>query len=522
MTRSTSSILLLILDGWGQAPAGPGNAVSLACTPNLDQLLVRYPHTLLSCSGRAVGLPDGFMGNSEVGHINIGAGRVVYQDMARINMAIDDGSFNVNPVLMDLMARVRATNGRLHLLGLVSDGGVHSHLGHLVALLALAKAQGIPVVVHAFLDGRDTPPTSGLGYLRQLQTVMERLETGRIATIIGRYWAMDRDKHWDRNALAYAALVQGEGVLATDPLVAVEAAYSDQEFDEFIKPRVIVDHDRRPLATIDDDDVVFCFNFRADRVRQLIRSLFDPAFDDFVRRRIPRLAGLATMTEYDAKFILPSAFPSIVVSQVFGEVLADRGFTQLRIAETEKYAHVTYFFNVGREEPFPGEDRILIPSPHEVVTYDYKPQMSCPEVTDRCIVAWKSGVYDMVICNLANLDMVGHTGIIPAVMVACETVDACVGRIMDTALALGGRVFIAADHGNAEEMIDLNGQIQTAHSKNPVALVYIEPVGFGPRRMFREGGVLGDIAPTILDAWGLPQPEAMTGKSLFTSPAGGR
>ena len=508
--------LLLILDGFGCAPVGPGNAVSQAKTPNLDALFARYPHTELACSGRAVGLPAGFMGNSEVGHMNIGAGRIVYQDMTRIDISIEDGSFAANPVLLELCAQAKAGSGRLHLMGLLSDGGVHSHQNHLYALVELAKAQGVPeVYVHAFLDGRDTPPASGLGYVRQLEAKLAAIGLGRISTVMGRYYAMDRDKHYERNELAYLALACGQGRVVGSAREAVESAYLSGETDEFVKPCCIAGPDGQPsgtkgaIGTIGDGDALFFFNFRADRARQISRAFFEDAFTEFARPKRPRLAGFASMTRYESGFPLPVVSPPQSLDGFLGQVVSGLGLKQLRIAETEKYAHVTYFLNCGVEEPVPGEERELIPSPREVATYDLKPEMSARAVTDRLLERRKS--FDLCVCNLANLDMVGHSGVIPAVIKACEIVDECVGRIVAAFLADGGQVFLTADHGNAEEMLDAQGHTQTAHSLNPVPLVHIDPNG--GRRL--KPGRLGDIAPTILASWGLAQPASMTGASLF-------
>jgi len=508
--------LLLILDGFGCAPGGPGNAVSLASTPNLDALFARYPHTELACSGRAVGLPAGFMGNSEVGHMNIGAGRIVYQDMTRIDISIEDGSFVRNPVLLELCAQAKAGSGRLHLMGLVSDGGVHSHQNHLYALVELAKAQGLTEVhVHAFLDGRDTPPSSGLDYVRQLEARLAAIGLGRIASVMGRYYAMDRDKHYERNELAYLALACGQGRVAASAREAVESAYLSGETDEFVKPCLIAGPGGQSTGntdtsgTIGDGDALFFFNFRADRARQISRAFFEDDFAEFARPKRPRLAGFASMTRYESGFPLPVVSPPQSLDGFLGQVVSGLGLKQLRIAETEKYAHVTYFLNCGVEEPVPGEERVLIPSPREVATYDLKPEMSACEVTDTLLARRKG--FDLCVCNLANLDMVGHTGVIPAVIQACETVDACVGRIVASFLADGGQVFLTADHGNAEEMLDSQGHTQTAHSLNPVPLVHID--ANGGRRL--RPGRLGDIAPTILDSWGQAQPASMTGASLF-------
>ena len=510
MSRPTPT-LLLILDGWGQAPAGPGNAVSQARTPNLDAIMAERPWALLQCSGRAVGLPHGFMGNSEVGHMNIGAGRVVYQDMTRIDLAIEQGRFADNAALTGLFAKTKAAGGRLHLMGLVSDGGVHSHQNHIYAILEAAKAHGLTdVCVHCFLDGRDTPPDSGQRYVAALVRKMAEIGVGRIASLMGRYYAMDRDKRFERNEIAWKGLVLGAGEAVTDPVEAVRQAYAAGQTDEFVQPRILQENDK-PVGLLRDNDGVFFFNFRADRARQITRALCDPAFKEFARPGLPKLAGFATMTQYEQAFPLPAAFPPETIGEVLGEVVFRAGLKQLRIAETEKYAHVTYFMNCGREEPFPDEDRVLIPSPRDVATYDLKPGMSAEQVTETLLAKW--GEYDLAVCNLANLDMVGHTGVIPAVIQACETVDACVGRLVERVLSTGGRVLLTADHGNAEEMIDKNGGPQTAHSTNPVALVYIEDGAAGARVA---PGVLGDIAPTILELWGLTRPAVMTGKPLVT------
>ncbi len=509
--------LLLILDGWGIAPDGPGNAVSIAGTENINALFQTYPHTRLLCSGRAVGLPEGFMGNSEVGHMNIGAGRVIYQDMTRIDLAIENDTLKDNPALLELIAKTKAAGGRLHFMGLVSDGGVHSHVAHLHALLAIAKTYGLECVVHAFLDGRDTPPTSGCDYVRDLRDFMAAGDYGRIATVVGRYYAMDRDKRWDRNTLAYDALTMGRGAYAQDPVEAIQEAYAAGEHDEFVKPRVIVDGNGKPLGPLRQGDGLFFFNFRADRARQISRALFEEHFSEFTREAWPQLACFATMTQYEQSFPMPAAFGPESVSHTLGQVVSALGMEQLRIAETEKYAHVTYFFNCGLEEPLSGEERMLIPSPREVATYDLKPQMSAEQVTDTCIEQWNSGRFSLVVCNLANLDMVGHTGVIPAVVEACNTVDNCVKKLVDTVLAGGGRVLLTADHGNAEEMLDDKGRPQTAHSKNPVPFVLIDAVYAGcGDAVLRAQGILGDIAPTVLHLWGVDKPESMTGQSLLS------
>jgi 2,3-bisphosphoglycerate-independent phosphoglycerate mutase len=503
-------LVLLILDGWGYAPEGPGNAVSQAEMPRLDDILASYPSTLLACSGRAVGLPDGFMGNSEVGHMNIGAGRIVYQDMTRIDLAIEENRFSSNPAFAKAVEAVKASGGKLHLMGLVSDGGVHSHQNHIDSLLDMARNNGLEqVYVHAFLDGRDTPPTSGKDYVSRLLDSMQEKNIGRVASVTGRFYAMDRDKRWDRNALAYAALVEGKAENATDPLQAIQRSYDRDEGDEFVKPCVITENDA-PVATVRDGDAIIFFNFRADRARQICRALYDEHFDGFERATLPKLSAFVTMTRYEAEFPMDVAFPPVSIEHTLGQTVSEAGLSQLRIAETEKYAHVTYFLNCGLEEPFTGEDRVLVPSPREVATYDEKPSMSAVEVTDKLLERLDD--HSLCVCNLANLDMVGHTGIIPAAVEAAECVDTCVGRIRDAVLERGGTILLTADHGNAEEMIDPKGNPQTAHSTNPVRMVYIASQTDG--LCLREGGKLGDLAPTALRILGLEQPEAMTGRDL--------
>ncbi|NDY55329.1 2,3-bisphosphoglycerate-independent phosphoglycerate mutase [Desulfovibrio sulfodismutans] len=513
-------LLLLILDGWGLAPAGPGNAISLARTPNVDRLRREFPHTRLRCSGRAVGLPDGFMGNSEVGHMNIGAGRVIYQDMTRIDMAVEDGSLASNPALADLAAKVKARGGRLHFMGLVSDGGVHSHIRHLKALALAAKALGAPVLVHAFLDGRDTPPQSGRGFIADLDAFLHDNDCGTIASITGRFYAMDRDKRWDRVGRAYAALTSGTGapLLSADAAAAVDAAYAAGETDEFVTPRLLAvpggEGGPIPDGCIRDGDGVFFFNFRADRAREITQAFIRPDFDGFPREATPDLAGFVSMTEYESTFGIPVAFAPESYTGVLGQAVSEAGLVQLRLAETEKYAHVTYFFNCGREEPFPGENRLLVPSPREVATYDQKPQMSAREVTETFLREWEKG-YGLYVVNLANPDMVGHTGDLAAAIMACEVVDECVGRMVQAVLASGGRLCLTADHGNAEEMIDAHGGKMTAHTLNEVPFVLADPAH---RTASLSPGVLGDIAPTLLKLLGLEKPREMTGKSLLGHP----
>jgi len=502
--------VLLILDGWGKAAPGPGNAVSLAHTPRMDAMLFGHPKGQLRCMGRDVGLPDGQMGNSEVGHLNLGAGRIVYQDIMRINLAIEDGSLDANPVLADLANAAKRASGRVHLMGLVSDGGVHSMQTHLVALIEALSDQGVAdICVHAFLDGRDTPPRSGLGYIKTLEDDLARMGAGRIATVSGRYYAMDRDQRWERVELAYAALAEGRGLPAASAAQAVSDGYEAGENDEFVKPRVIL-RDGQPSGLISDGDAVLFFNFRADRARELTRALTEDDFTGFNRPRKPILSAFATMTRYDKNLDLPPLFPPVSLDRILGQILSERGLRQLRTAETEKYAHVTYFFNGGQETPFPGEDRELLPSPKDVPTYDFKPEMSVYKVTDTLVAALKSGTYDLVVCNFANLDMVGHTGVIPAAIKACEAVDQCLGRVMDCVAGLGGTLLVTADHGNAEDMLDAQGNVKTSHSLNPVPFVYVGPGNFRVR-----DGRLADVAPTILDILGIEKPVEMTGESLL-------
>jgi len=502
--------LLLILDGWGKAAEGPGNAVSLAETPNMDRLLSEHPRAELKCMGRDVGLPDGQMGNSEVGHLNLGAGRIVYQDIMRINLAIEDGSLAQNATLNDLVGAARGASNRVHLLGLVSDGGVHSMQSHLEALVRTLADKGVAdICIHAFLDGRDTPPRSGLGYVEELEASLERMGAGRIVSVSGRYYAMDRDQRWERVEQAFKALTAGEGIPADSAVQAVRDGYGSGENDEFVKPRVVI-RDGRPAGLIEDGDAVLFFNFRADRAREMTRALTEDGFIGFARPKLPRLAAYVTMTEYDGKFGLPSLFPPVTLSRILGELVSERGLRQLRTAETEKYAHVTYFFNGGQETPFPGEDRKLLPSPKDVPTYDFKPEMSVYAVTDTLVEALDSGVYDLVVCNFANLDMVGHTGVIPAAVKACEAVDACLGRVMERMAALGGTLLVTADHGNAEDMLDAAGNAKTAHSLNPVPFVYA-----GPEKVRVRDGRLADVAPTILHIMGIAKPAEMTGENLL-------
>ena len=512
-----STVVLVILDGWAIGPDYPGNAILAASTPVMDRLQASYPMTTLRCSGRDVGLPDGQMGNSEVGHLNLGAGRIVYQLITRIDLAIEDGSFFENPALLAAVERASQPGRTLHLLGLIGDGGVHSHQRHLEALLELAARRRLErVAVHAFTDGRDTEPTSGLEFMRRLLARMEELGTGYVASISGRYYAMDRDKRWDRTRRAYDAIVCGQGPTATDPVAAIQQSYARDVTDEFIDPVVITGSDGQPIGPIADGDAVVFFNFRADRARQLTQALTDPSFTAFERCRFPRDLLMVTMAEYEPDFPVLVAFPTENVRRPLAEVLSEAGLRQFHTAETEKYAHVTYFFNGGREEPFPGEDRKLVPSP-KVPTYDLKPEMSAPGVTDAALAAIDSGRYAFVLINYANPDMVGHTGVFEAAVRAVECVDECLGRIVQATLGRGGVAIVTADHGNADEMlIPGTNEVWTAHTKNPVPFVVVAPDDSPYRHTrLRAGGRLADVAPTVLQILGLPQPEEMTGQSLI-------
>jgi 2,3-bisphosphoglycerate-independent phosphoglycerate mutase len=504
-------VVLLILDGFGCRPDAPDNAITRAAMPNWNRLLATCPHGTIDASELRVGLPSGQMGNSEVGHLNIGAGRVIYQDFTRIDVAIEDGEFATNPALRDAVVAAAANGGALHVLGLLSPGGVHSHERQLAAMVAMASAGGVRrVYVHAFLDGRDTPPKSAAPSIAFIDGVCAQHPGARIASICGRYYAMDRDKRWERVAPAYALIVDGAGEFTADSAEAgLEAAYSRGETDEFVKPTAIRDA-KGATARMRDGDAVVFMNFRADRARQMTRALTRAGFDGFPRKRVPKLARFVCLTNYGDEFAdLPVAFAPQSIANGFGAYLASLGLHQLRIAETEKYAHVTYFFNGGVEEVYPGEDRILIPSPR-VATYDLKPEMSAFEVTDKLLAAIRSGKYDAIVCNYANGDMVGHTGNFDAARKAVEALDACIGRVAEAALAVGGEVVITADHGNAEMMFDPStGQPHTAHTLNLVPFLYV-----GRPATVIAGGALSDVAPTLLALMGLPKPAEMTGHSL--------
>jgi 2,3-bisphosphoglycerate-independent phosphoglycerate mutase len=507
-------VLLVVLDGWGLRAEREANAIAAAGTPNMDALMREFPWTRLETSGLSVGLPEGQMGNSEVGHTNLGCGRIVYQDLVRINRAVEDGSFFLNDALVQACRRAKAHGGALHLLGLVSDGGVHSSLDHLHACLELARREGVGrCFVHAFMDGRDTPPRSGVDFMRALEQRLEATGYGRVATVHGRYYAMDRDKRWDRVAQAWAAMVRGEGYRAGTGLAAVESSHAQGETDEFIKPTVIVDADARPVGTIKDGDSAIFFNFRSDRARELTRALADPDFKEFERPVVPKLSAYVCMTQYDETFTWPVAFPPQGLEQIFPELVSKAGLKQLRCAETEKYAHVTFFFNGGRETVYPGEERILVPSPRDVKTYDEKPEMSAREVTDKLCAALGTGQYGFALVNFANPDMVGHTGIMEAAVKAVRVVDECVGRLWQVARAQGMAMLVTADHGNCEMMTDpVTGQPHTAHTLNPVPFILADPAYRGAK--LRARGVLADVAPTALQVMGLPQPKEMKGLGL--------
>jgi len=524
-------LVLIILDGWGYRAETKANAIALARKPTYDRLLRDYPNTLIHTSGKYVGLPDGQMGNSEVGHLNIGAGRIVHMDSTRIELLIQNGEFFSHPVLVAAMKNARSGERRLHLFGLVSDGGVHSYQTHLYALLKMAKQQGVDrVFVHAFMDGRDTLPTNGAGYLDQLQQKMREYSTGKIASVNGRYYAMDRDRRWERIAKAYNAMVNGdaEGGKCVDAVQGVKASYNNGVTDEFILPFVCVDSRGQPLATIRDDDSCICFNFRADRVRQITRALARnsglnekggrdlPGAEDLdatiPRDHVPRNLHYVCMTRYDKNFSLPVVIPPESLNNILANVMAQAKMRNLRVAETEKYAHVTYFFNGGVEQPFPGEDRVLVPSP-KVATYDLKPEMSAGGIADAVIKAVNDSAFDVIIVNFANADMVGHSGKIEPTVKAVEVVDACLGRIEPAVRANGGAMLITADHGNGEMMIDpATGGPHTAHTTNPVPFIVVAEDS--NRFTLKPNGSLRDISPTIIGMLGLTEPKDMTGQDL--------
>ncbi len=510
---SKKTTVLMILDGYGLNDRKDHNAVAEANTPVMDKLMKEYPFVKGNASGMAVGLPEGQMGNSEVGHLNMGAGRIVYQELTRITKEIQDGTFFENPALVKAMENCKANDSALHIYGLVSDGGVHSHITHLYGVLEMAKKFDLKkIYVHCFLDGRDTPPASGKGYVEQLEEEMKKLGVGKVASVCGRYYAMDRDNNYDRVELAYKALTKGEGLTAESATTGIQASYDRDETDEFVKPTVVVE-DGKPVATIQDKDSIVFINFRPDRAREITHAFCDDDFKGF--ERVKRLdVTYVCFSDYDPT--IPNkdvAFHKIAVTNTFGEWLAANNMTQARIAETEKYAHVTFFFNGGVEEPNKGEDRILVNSPKDVATYDLKPEMSAYEVCDKLCAAIKSEKYDVIIINFANPDMVGHTGVEAAAIKAVETVDECVGKAVDALLSVNGTMFICADHGNCEQLVDYEtGAPFTAHTTNPVPFIL---VNYDPAYTLKEGGCLADIVPTLIETMGMTKPAEMTGKSLL-------
>jgi len=506
-------ILLIVMDGWGINPKKEANATFIARTPNLDRLSSDYPTTQLNASGLSVGLPDGQMGNSEVGHLTLGAGRVILQELTMIDRAIETGEFFENREIKETIAQLKETGAALHLIGLLSDGGVHSHIKHLMAILTMAKRGGLrDVYVHAFMDGRDTPPRSGRGYMEELTAFMEREKVGAIATVSGRFYGMDRDNRWERVERSYRAMVAEEGQVAESPLEAVEAAYERGEDDEFIAPTVIRRGDGA-ASTVRNGDGILFFNFRSDRARELTRAFTEEGFEGFERSERPDLSSYLCLTEYGVPGDLPVAFPPQSLDNILGAILSERDIAQFRTAETEKYPHVTFFFNGGVEQPYTGEDRLLTPSPKEVATYDLKPEMSAREVTDKLVERIGTGQDSFILINYANGDMVGHTGILEAAVRACETVDASIGRVVEAARSRGWTLLITADHGNSEQMIDYDtGEPHTAHTCNPVPFILVDDALKGAD--LRRGG-LSDVAPTILDLMKLAQPKEMTGRSLI-------
>ena len=503
--------VLLILDGYGERKEKDGNAIKLANTPVMDKLKKEFPYVEGQASGLFVGLPDGQMGNSEVGHMNMGAGRIVYQELTRITKAIEDGDFFENKALKEAVKHCKKENSALHFMGLVSSGGVHSHIRHIYGLLELAKRAGLKkVYLHAFLDGRDTPPDSGKSFLMDVEKKMRELGVGEIATISGRYYAMDRDKNYDRVEKAYRAMVDGTGEKASSVEEAIDASYAKKVYDEFVLPTVI--EKDGAAHTVSEGDAMIFFNFRPDRAREICHAFCDDEFN-FFNRGPRKKVFFVCFTDYDPT--IPNklvAFEKEEIHNTLGEVVSNLGKNQLRIAETEKYAHVTFFFNGGKEEPYKNEDRILVPSPKEVPTYDLKPEMSCYTVTEKLTEAIRSGKYDLVVANFANPDMVGHTGVLSAAIKAIEVVDECMGKVVDAVESMHGNLFILADHGNADIMIDeKTGEPYTAHTTNPVPFILVSD----EKHKLREGGCLADVAPTLLELMGIPQPKEMTGKSLL-------
>lgn len=508
-----NKVLLIILDGWGYSEKIEGNAIRQADTPNMDRFCRQYPWSLLDASGEAVGLPPGQMGNSEVGHINLGAGRIVCQELTRIGQCVKSGEFYQNPVLLQTLKKTRDNDSTLHLIGLVSDGGVHSHFDHLLALLEMTRREKIKrVFIHAILDGRDTIPYGARPFLERLQQLCRKHQNGYIATICGRYYAMDRDLRWDRTERAYRAYAAGDGLKAIDPLEALDLAYNRGEADEFVQPTVIIDQEGKPLTIICSEDSVIFFNFRPDRARQISRVFIEEDFSCFDRGSKEPKPYYVTITEYDRSFAVPVVFSLDDLSATLGEIYSRHGLAQMRIAETEKYAHVTFFFNGGREKPFPGEERILVSSP-KVATYDLQPEMSAPEITIRIIETVKKDQQPLIIANYANADMVGHSGIISATIKAVQAVDSSLGLITAEVLPRGWHILICADHGNAEQMQNGAGETLTAHSANPVPFLILGP----KKTALHSRGILADVAPTILDLAGIAAPGEMTGRSMLVS-----
>lgn len=512
MSYRPKPMVLTVLDGWGYSEQAEHNAILSARTPNWDRLWADCAHGLVHTSGAVVGLPEGQMGNSEVGHLNLGAGRVVFQDYTRVTQAIEDGSFEENEALVTAIGKVRASGGAVHVMGLLSPGGVHSHEAHMHALVRMLAHRGVSrVFVHAMLDGRDMPPRSAGPSLERMQKVCDEAGTGRIASICGRYYAMDRDKRWDRVQKAWRMYVDGEAPFRhPDALSALQAAYERDESDEFVKPTLILGDDGS-IATVGDGDAIIFMNYRADRARELSHAFVNEEFDGFERQYRPALVDFVSLTQYEKGLATTAAFPPVALTNTLGAYVAGLGLKQLRIAETEKYAHVTFFFNGGEEAPFPGEDRILIPSP-KIATYDLQPEMSAPEMTDKLVAAIASDKYDLIISNYANADMVGHSGDFAATVKAIEALDECIGRVAQALHQQGGELLVTSDHGNAEQMSDPNtGQTHTAHTTNPVPLLYV-----GRKGTIADGGSLADIAPTLLQLMGLEQPVEMTGRPLIT------
>ncbi len=508
-----NKVLLIILDGWGYSEEDKGNALRLADTPHLDHYFEKYSWSILDAAGEKVGLPAGQMGNSEVGHLNLGAGRIVYQELTRIGKCIESGEFYSNPVFLTAIEKVKKNNSVLHLIGLVSDGGVHSHFDHLLALMEMARRQNIKkVFIHVILDGRDTVPYGARPFLDRLEQYTKKNKNFFVATISGRYYAMDRDRRWDRTERAYRAYISGEGLKASGSLDALEDAYKRGEADEFVQPTVIVNGKGKPLTLVRSEDSMIFFNFRPDRVRQITQAFIDRKFDHFNRGSNPPHPYLVTMTEYDRQFSVPVAFTLDDLQDTLGEIYAKNNLTQIRIAETEKYAHVTFFFNGGREKPFTGEDRIMIPSPR-VATYDLQPEMSAPEVAERIIETVINDQHSLIVANFANMDMVGHSGNLQAAIKAVQAVDSALGLIVPEALNRNWHILLVGDHGNAEEMLDPAGETLTAHSGNPVPFIILSK----EKPVLRGRGILADVAPTILTLAGIPVPPKMNGKNMQLS-----